>query len=285
MIVKLSISQWAARKYDKKVSNKVASDYNANSDMGRYNKSLMAKEANDAIKKIANKMRVFHYENTLPWDDQGSRLLPSKNFMKYSDAMRQFTADFNAAVDDFRRNYQGYVDQAAVTLGGLYNPADYPMPSEIADKFGVRVQVDPFPDSDDFRVSLADDEVNRIKTFIDERNKVAIAHANKELWTRLYNAVNSMVDRLSEKDAIFRDSLVGNIAELCQLLPKLNITDDQELEQMRIVVEKQLSQLSPDILRQNEAQRAAAANDAKKILTDMKSKFDWGSVANAKHSE
>lgn len=57
MQVRLSISQWSARKYDRKVSSEVASKYNTDNDAGRYNKVLIAKDAIVKIQKIANAAR------------------------------------------------------------------------------------------------------------------------------------------------------------------------------------------------------------------------------------
>jgi hypothetical protein len=48
-------------------------------------------------------------------------------------------------------------------LGGLFRPEDYPLSTEIRDKFGFETKVMPLPDADDFRVSLGDEEKDRVK--------------------------------------------------------------------------------------------------------------------------
>jgi len=282
MLVKLNISQWTARKYDKAATAKVSESYGNNNDMGRYNKSLIAKGALEKIKKVAGYARTFHYANTLAWDDNGARLLPSKHYMTYGAEMRKFNTDFQAAVEEFAGNYPDYINDAKIKLNGLFNPAEYPSISEINEKFSMRIHVDPFPASEDFRVSLNEGEVARIKDFINERNRRAIEAANRELWQRMYAAVNAIVERLGTPDAIFRDSLIGNVQELVGLLPSLNVTDNKDLNDMCKVVEKKLAGLNPDTLRMDETQRVRAANEAKKILSDMKGKFGWGAVADIK---
>lgn len=72
MLVRLSISQWTARKYDKKISREVASLHNTSSDAGRYNKVLIAKQAIEAIQKIVSESRTYHYINTLAWEGRNN---------------------------------------------------------------------------------------------------------------------------------------------------------------------------------------------------------------------
>lgn len=100
MLVKLSISQWTARKYDRKVSHEVNSQYGANADAGRYNKVLIAQEAIKKITKVANEARTFHYYQTLSWSDEGYRMLPAANFMDYSTKMREFRSKFETVVNE-----------------------------------------------------------------------------------------------------------------------------------------------------------------------------------------
>ena len=53
---------------------------------------------------------------------------------------------------------QRLVDEARQSLNGLFNPADYPAPDKISGLFTMRVDVDPMPTAEDFRVALSEDE-------------------------------------------------------------------------------------------------------------------------------
>ena len=57
MLVELQVSQWTARKYDRKVSNEVAEQHGAEHDMGRYNKNLLGKGSLSAISAIDRSSR------------------------------------------------------------------------------------------------------------------------------------------------------------------------------------------------------------------------------------
>ena len=49
MLVSLTVKQWAARKYDKRVSHEVAKTHNTDVDVGRYNKQLLEKSADSFV--------------------------------------------------------------------------------------------------------------------------------------------------------------------------------------------------------------------------------------------
>jgi len=116
---------------------------------------------------------------------------------------------------------------------------------------------------------MQQEEITRIQQEISEREQQLLARAMSDCWSRLYDVVNHMAERLHDKQATFRDSLVGNIISLVQLLPKLNITHDQELESMRKQIEVKLTQTSPDDLRNSRQIRKTVAKEASSILDTM----------------
>lgn len=267
MLVKLSMSHWTARKYDKSVSDKVAEDHGASQDSGRYHKVLVAKEAIHGVLRAVNDAKVFHTNNTLPWLDHGVRILPAANFEDYSKAMRELQANFENHASEFCGNYPSFIEDAKQNLNTLFNPDDYP--SDIQNKFAFSVDISPLPTATDFRVELQAADVSRIQADIKARVEAARVLAMKDLWERLFSTVSSMADRLSEKDAIFRDSLVNNLRDLCSILPKLNIDDDPRLEKLRKDIENKLCDTDAKDLRQDEIARAGTAKNAKKILEAM----------------
>jgi hypothetical protein len=78
-----------------------------------------------------------------------------------------------------------------------------------------------------------------------------------------------MAERLSNADAIFRDTLTGNIQSLCDVLKSLNITEDPELEAMRIRIDEKLTGYNPDSLRKGRNIRMEVAKEAQDILSHI----------------
>jgi hypothetical protein len=193
------------------------------------------------------------------------------NFEKYSEEMRKHRATFEQAVNDFCANYDALVADAKLRLNGLFKQSDYPI--NIRGRFSWGIQITPIPVGSDFRVNMSDSELSAIQNDIENRTQDAMQTAHADLYRRLIEAVGHMADKLDTKDAIFRDSLVDNVAELCELLPRLNVVDDPNLEKMRQQVERKLCANGPDVLRNNEPLRQQTARDASAILTALESMY------------
>jgi hypothetical protein len=65
---------------------------------------------------------------------------------------------------------------------------------------------------------------------------------------------------------IFRDSLIDNAVELCQVLKHLNITQDPQLEQMRYDLEQSIKHIDAQSLRESDELRRATKNKVDALL-------------------
>ena len=269
LLVQLSISQWSARKYDKRVSNAVSKSSGASSDAGRYNKLLLpGADKLEAIQKKSTSIRNEYYRQTLPWGMEGTMLLPTDNYMAFMSEFGTMKNQWQALVNDFVAEYPQLVSAAQLKLGSMYEPADYPPVSAIADKFLIGISVMPVPNTD-FRVSLGDDELNKIRADVESRVKAAGDKAMNDLWQRLYDKVKLLAERLSDPEARFRESLIENARELCDILPRLNIADDPRLEELRLEVEGVIRGKNADVLRTSPAVREDTAKSAQAIVDKM----------------
>lgn len=228
MLVNLSISQWSARKFDAAATKEVDDNHNAK-DAGRYNKLLINDDSLKAITKVAGKARTFHYYNTLPWSDNGDRILPVTNYFQYIGEMGKIKDEFNTVVSEFLNSYSNLVQDAYLRLGTLFNATDYPKPSEIIDKYSISWSFMPVSDADDMRVALSDSEVDVIKKAITDEVQFRVATAVDDIYSRIKEAVSHMAVTLADPDKIFRDSVVTNICNLIEILPRLNFNSDPKL--------------------------------------------------------
>src|SRR3546814_5363729 len=69
------LSAWSARRIDRKATEEINEKNNAANDAGRYNKLLVDSKALAGIQSAISAARAFHYSRTLPWQDDGARLL------------------------------------------------------------------------------------------------------------------------------------------------------------------------------------------------------------------
>jgi len=270
LLVSLNISQWAARKLDKRETQELAAKHGTVEGVARVNKALLpGAVALDKVHKKTGEIRTFFYEQTLPWGMEGSRILPSANYMQFVSTLRGKLSEWDQLYTQFKQDYPALQAQARVDLNGLYRDEDYPDVSEMDRKFKADVSFFPVPDAGDFRVTISNDELARLQQDVTERVEEAMGVAMRDCWERLHKIVKHAHEKLADPKAIFRDSLVENAKDLCSLLPRLNITNDAQLEAMRQDLEGALCSHAPEVLRLSAATRAETASKMADIMAKM----------------
>lgn len=266
LLIYVSISQWTGRKLDRKATATVANAHATKGAAGNYTKKLLpgAKEL-DRVNQVQGLIRKFFYEQTLPWFSDGARIISSKNYLPFTAEFSKLKSQFESAVSDFIAIYPQLQASAQSSLGSLYNAADYPSADRLLRAFQCEMNVLPLPDVKDFRTEVSDAEK---RAFIDKMKSVE-ATAMQDCWTRLHEVVQKAAARLAQPEYSVRDSLIENIAEICALLPRLNVTDNPDLESARVKVETAIAKMKPDDLRENPKERQDAAAKLAEITRSM----------------
>jgi len=268
VLIDLNISVWTARKLDKNVSKEIDINKNTTIKAGNYNKHILAgSDQLDAITKLANEIRDWHGRQTLPWSDTGTRLLPMTNFFDYKQQLGIYEAEFKSRINTFIQQYPNIIQGMAFKLGKLFDRGEYPDADKIANKFNLRYTIMPVPETNDFRVDIADDIRNEMQQEYQKAYEGRVEAAMSDAWSRLHTTLEHMIDRLSgEEKKIFRDSLVDNALELTNLLTRLNVTNDPKLESARRSLEQSLVGVTADELRVSPGARQEILNKVNQIM-------------------
>ena len=278
MLIALNVSQPSFKIQDREIARQVAAQHGADGNVGEYKKHSIAKEALAEVRGIAGDARTFHYAQTLPWLDKGFRILPAANYLPYKIKMREFKNAFESAVKRFAKAYPRYREEAKAFLKGICKIEDYPDPDSVAGLFSFDIDVAQIPKGDDFRVALGLDEEEKLKKEIDDKKDRAFEEATQDLWSRLHAAVSHMRDRLESYSvdsasgkvtAPFRDSLVENLRDLVDVLPRLNVTGDANLARTCQELRDSLCVSDAQALRDDPAARQKTAETAKAVADKM----------------
>ena len=280
VLVELNISVWPASKIDRVTTEQVNSSAGAVRDASQSKKNLFAgTPLRKNIEKFAAKVRLYHNLNTLPWADKGERILPTKLFMEYKQHMNAYEQTFLMMCDDFFDHYDRLVNEAQVNMGKLYDPADYPELEEVKNKFGFNRTTKPLSDAGDFRLDIPAHDLEEMKEEYEKQYSGKLAEAMRAPWERLHTMLTAMSKKLTEdesddgeeKTRRFHDSLVSNPLELCELLTKLNVTNDPKLEEARKELELTMLGASIDRIKDDPTVRSTLKGKVDAILT----KFEW----------
>lgn len=271
MMTQFNVSQWTARRYDRKASIDVTQANNAIRDAARVNKSLLpGAESLANVHKLTTAIRQVYYDNTASCGIDGMQILASANYLPYVTRFRKDRAMWEQFVDRFCDEYPALKAAAPAKLQGLYNPADYPPENEIRGRFSMELTIYPIPEGKNIRIPVSNDELHKIQQQIESRVDTAAKAAMRDVWQRLFDKVQHIAEKCADPSAIFRDTMIENAREICEVLPRLNFMDDPQLEALRLDVESKLL-VHPERLRTNPTLRRNVAVEAKAIMDKMSS--------------
>ena len=276
LLVELNISVWPASKIDREVTDKVNSDAGAVKGASQTKKNLFAGTSlRKDIADFAARVRLYHNKNTLPWADKGERMLPTALFMEYKQTMNGFAKTFELMCDNFFVEYPRLVADAPMALQGLYKADDYPQIEEVREKFGFRRTVKPVPEAGDFRLDIPAGDLEEMKVEFIAQQEKKLAEAMREPWDRLHKTLLSMSEKLKDEgdDAKkrYHDTLLTNPLELCDLLTKLNVTNDPKLEEARRQVETAMLGANMESIKEDADSRSELKSKVDAIIN----KFEW----------
>jgi hypothetical protein len=278
MMVDLHISVYSGRKQDKATQGEVTTAKGSGSKKAAsVYKNLFAecKELDD-LTKFQARARAEHYRLTLPWNDQGARLLPTASLLEYQQIMGRYRNEFERLVDAFLDKYDTLVAAAAFQLGTLFDRKEYLSRAQVALRFRMESSFTPLPTSGDFRLDVESTVQRELIEQYERRMEAKLAQANQDSWSRLHDALLRLSDRLvveeDGKKRKFHDTMVTGALELCELLTVMNVTHDPELEKARRKVEEVLSGVTPKELRDEHSTRIQTKQQVDAILDA----FDWG---------
>lgn len=270
MTCNLGIGMWEGRRLDKALGKRITDEAHAAADAVRVNKLLIPKESFARVTTARNALRQHFIDRTLPWKDNGDRLLTRKMFTRFMEEHAEKKAEFDDAAEDFVTiGYKAALASADFRMGGLLDAREYPDPRDLRGRFYVRLDIDTVTGADDFRVNISADAVAQVKSNLEDAMSARIHKAQADVWTRVSELIERFHDRMSGEDNLFRDSIVGNITELLDVLPGLNILGDPDLKRIAVDARQSLTVFDPKELRKDKALRAGAAAEAKRIMDDM----------------
>jgi hypothetical protein len=278
MMVDLNIAIYSGRKQDKSTQAEVTNAKGSGSKKAAsVYKNLFAEcKELDAITKFQARARAEHYRLTLPWNDQGARLLPTAALLEYQQTMGRHRSEFDRLVDAFLDKYETLVAGAAFQLGTLFDRSEYPSRGKVAQRFRMETSFTPLPTGGDFRLDVESEVQRNLIADYEEKLDAKLKAANQDSWTRLYNAISKLSDRLTvDEDGrkrTFHDTTVTNAVDLCELLQVMNITNDPALTKASRKLEEVLSGVTPKELREEDSTRALTKIKVDEIL----GAFDWG---------
>lgn len=270
LLATFNTSMWPIARQDKRLTKAaVASIEHGSSKVGRFVKNRLdpSNPYWRGICRARDAARATHYAFTLPWQE-GLRLVNPLAIEEYSEAMANAENAFWAAVDLFLTHVDELKADAALVLGIYYRESDYADLCRDAFDFGVSLQ--PMPHDSQFDALseiIGAERAQELAQDMIDRQAEQWHSATKSVWQRVYDALRHASDKLHHGERL-HDSVMDNLQELTDLLPVLNITNDEGLETARKELAALFRQFS-SVTVKDKGNRKTCANQVDAILAKL----------------
>lgn len=276
LLVKLTIRRANLVRRDQQVTHSIQQQF-ADQSLAAFTKLFTSKSSPiHEIMRCANEVYTYHREQTLPYVDSGPRLLPSANYMEYTQEMKSKIAHVEAMLKQWMPQYaQLVLDDIVYRNGGRMtgraSSNDYPTAEQFEQRMSFDLRFMPMPDQRHFLFDLSEDDEKAFTRAMEEVE----ALARNDTLSRMLEPVSRLTKRLSDytgaKGERFHTSGLENIIEGCRMARKLAIdppsellTQINELEQMCTTYV-----LGVDTLKESQAARDTARQRLKEVADKM----------------
>lgn len=253
--VRLRTSRFGARKtLDKSQKAQAAGTFGAEGEFLSAGKKLLDTKhpAYKAVTAVLNKAGKYWKSVTLPYPEDGIRLINRNRIEAFNQQMEQFQEELDEAVVCLNYEYARLVQSAAQRLGTLFNPSDYP--ADLSAEFDLAHEF-PSVEPPDYLKQLSPELYEQQSAMIRARFDEAVHLAEQAFLVEMQKMVEHLVSKLEPdedgKPKKFKDSAVNNLSAFFERFRDLNIGSSESLDQLVRQAQAAVRGVTPGKLRDN----------------------------------
>lgn len=197
-LVEIRASAWSGRITDRQFTDKVEGDNGVEKRSGAYTKKLFpGTNLLRRVTAVQTAFRTYAQARTMPLAGSACRLLANVHLPEFYKMLSKTREEIDAALDEVEENYDSAVALARRQLGPAFNPEDYPSVAEIRERFAVRCDVMPVPQSGHFgKVGLPDGTLDALNDQFEEQAAAKMAAVVSEMEDRAKATARHVKDRI-----------------------------------------------------------------------------------------
>jgi len=224
-----------------------------------------------AVTAIRTKISDYWKGLSLPFPEPGIRLIRLDGVESFDRQMADYKAELDDAVANLDRHFDELKRAAALRLGSLFNPSDYP--ETVRGLFAVSYDF-PSIEPPDYLVQLAPDLYQREQERVRARFEEAVRLAEQAFIDEFARLVNHLTERItgtndhgSQKD--FRDSAIENMDEFFDRFRSLNVRSNQQLDDLVAQAQRAVRNVGAQDLRDSEDLRSTVATQLSRVQASL----------------
>lgn len=284
VLIKIATSALGLSRTDKAASAATTSMHGAAEGSARVLVSRLpgADELHRKIIALQNETRQTIFDRSMPWDNNGWRLLPNTQLqwaMAYVTGQQQ---EFDHLLSELRHQASQIIATAEANRGSF--SVEVPTEDELIEAYSLEHNIQPLPEGSQFR-GLPQEVADKLQHALDQRVATAVEAAQTDVMRRLSAPLENFVERMRLYDereealergeevgraGVFRDSVLHNIQSIVGMLDEFNVGDDERMATLKQQLEV-MGRLTPEALRTRADVRKAAATRAQKVADNLNS--------------
>jgi hypothetical protein len=251
-LIQLSSSHWqGSRMLDQGVMEKLGD----NSAWLRGRKYLINPELLGPIRTAVHQARNMVQKFSLPFPITSLYLIPKESLAVVDERLQAYKNRFWEKVAEFEAVYEPAREEARISLGELFNEADYPINIASKFKFDWRFLVLTVPSKSKILTpEIYEREKEKFQTLMEETREMAMIALREEFA----QIIHFLVDRLSNnggKPKTLNGSMFNKLHEFIEDMSTRNIFEDERLTELCEQARSVIGGISPYGLKYNETMR------------------------------
>lgn len=262
--VKVSFTWFGARKaISDQHKEEIAERYGAAAKRISASKKLLEKHpALKALTAIKGDIQKYFKGNTLPFPEDGIRLLRKERLAEFRYQMQVYADDLTEAVRNLDDARYDIMEIARTELGDLYDPEDYP--ASFAGRFSVEVSY-PNISLPNYLAELDPEAYEAEKARVAAQFESAVRETEQEFIKQFEGLLSHLAERLTPDPVTgeaktFKSATLDNLHDFFDRFRSLNIGSNDRLDSLVTEAQDIVSGLNPKTLRGNSFLRESIAD-------------------------
>lgn len=280
-LVSLRVSKTTGQIVDREASEWLADQKHAQRGAVSAHKKLF--ETCKTYKALSNVSQTVYNglkEQCFRWSDDWWYLV-TQRLPSYTEWQERMLALHASRLDDFMDDYSNIRANAAFTLGEMFNDRDFPSPATLRGRFTIAPMIMDVP-AGDFRVRVAHDLAEDLRKHYVRQTEMVVSEMLSSQQTKMVDVLQSLAHccghdtKTNDKGETvivrrkLREGTFQKAMEMIQTFREFNPAQSAELESLRAEMERALSDVTIDVLRESDTVRARVGADVADILAKFK---------------
>ncbi len=223
-----------------------------------------------AVTAIRSQCVKYWKSVSLPYPEPGIRLIRHEDLDAVNLQLTRLKAELNEAVEDLDRHYDELKQAAQTQLGNLFNVSDYPV--TLVGLFDVEwdfPSVEPPSYLKQLSPELYQQECERMQSRFAEAVQLAEQAFTEELTRLVEHLSERLTGENDGKPKVFRDTAISNLTEFFQRFQRLNISSNEQLDELVVQAQDIVRGVQPQQLRENTDLRQQVAEQLGSVQTAL----------------